>query len=93
MAVCNTSTLLESAKCFSCLSKKELQAVIAQLLCNISSAGTGVGEVLTGSFDDPNGNVTPTNTAGAAIYYKDSDTLQMYRWSVIQQLWIATITT
>jgi len=40
MATCNPTTLLESAKCFSCLSKKELQAVIAQLLCNITAAGT-----------------------------------------------------
>jgi hypothetical protein len=39
MATCNPSTLIESAKCFQCLSKKELQAVIAQLLCNISSDG------------------------------------------------------
>lgn len=37
MAACNPSSLLADAKCFSCLSKKELQAVIAQLLCNISS--------------------------------------------------------
>jgi hypothetical protein len=39
MAQCNTSTLLDSAKCFQCLSKKELQAVIAQLLCNLSDTG------------------------------------------------------
>lgn len=36
MATCNPSTLIEQAKCFQGLSKKELQAVIAQLLCNIS---------------------------------------------------------
>jgi hypothetical protein len=29
MAACNPSELLDAAKCFSCLSKKELQAVIA----------------------------------------------------------------
>lgn len=39
MATCNPSTLIESAKCFQSLSKKELQVVIAQLLCNISEGG------------------------------------------------------
>lgn len=93
MATCNTSELLESAKCLSNLNKKELLAIAAQLLCNIAAAGTGVGEVLTGSWDDPNGNIEPTNKNGAALYYKDSETLQFYRWSVIQQLWIGTMTT
>lgn len=39
MATCNPSTLIESAKCFQSLSKKELQVVIAQLLCNITEDG------------------------------------------------------
>jgi len=39
MAQCNPSELLNAARCFNCLSKKELQAVIAQLLCDISTNG------------------------------------------------------
>lgn len=78
MATCNTSSLLTSAKCFSCLSKKELQAVIAQLLCNIS--GGGAASPLTQVFSghgDPTGVVTPTATA--AIYF-DEDTGNQYNW-------------
>lgn len=37
MATCNISALLESAKCFGGLSKKELNAAIAQLMCNINA--------------------------------------------------------
>lgn len=41
MATCNPSELLADAACFQCLSNKELKAVIAQLLCNISQGGGG----------------------------------------------------
>lgn len=41
MATCNPSELIEAAKCFQCLSSKELKAVIAQLLCNISQGDVG----------------------------------------------------
>jgi len=83
MAVCNTSTLLDSAKCFQCLSKKELQAVIAQLLCNIS--GGGAESPLTQVFSgvgDPTGVVTPTATA--AIYFDTSDGTQ---WNWFSGVW------
>ena len=61
MATCNTSTLLESAKCFSCLSKKELQAVIAQLLCNIAAdAAAGAACCNLNGHGSPVGVVTPT---------------------------------
>jgi len=78
MAACTPSTLLDSAKCFSCLSKKELQAVIAQLLCNISSgtSSSPLTQVFSGS-GDPTGVVTPTATA--AIYF-DVDTGDQYNW-------------
>lgn len=41
MATCNPSELISDAACFQCLSNKELKAVIAQLLCNISQGGAG----------------------------------------------------
>lgn len=70
MANCNPTTLLEQAKCFQCLSKKELQAVIAQLLCNISDpSGIGGFRNLTG-----NGNPTGVVTPGyIGQYYTDFD--------------------
>lgn len=39
MATCSPSDLLEAGKCFQCLTKKELQIVIAQLLCEINQGG------------------------------------------------------
>lgn len=43
MATCSPSELLASGSCFQCLTKKELQIVIAQLLCEIQSGGGGGG--------------------------------------------------
>lgn len=53
------------------------------------AGGTGgVGEILTGAFTDPNGNVTPTTTTGAALYYQDSaSAVNQWRWSVADQVW------
>jgi len=43
MAECSASELMESGKCFACLTKKQLQIVIAQLLCEINEGGGGGG--------------------------------------------------
>lgn len=40
---CDINTLLNEAKCFSCLDEKSQLAVIATLLCDISAAGGGGG--------------------------------------------------
>lgn len=62
------------------------------------SATTGTTEtsvatqIITGSFDDPNGNVTPDNLLLAAEYYKDENLPNIWRWSVTDQMWFATIT-
>lgn len=98
MATCSTSELMEAGKCFQCLSKKELWIVIAQLLCEIkSSPGLGVpAQILTGSVDDPNGTVAPNDSTMGAIYYRDTagnDLIQMWRWSVADQIWKAVIIT
>ncbi len=65
MAECSPQTLLESGKCFQCLSKKELQIVIAQLLCQIST--DGIGQITTAEGDvfyahTSGGNVVWTQT-------------------------------
>lgn len=91
MATCNPSTLLASASCFQCLSKKELQAIIAQLLCNISD-GSG-GGVYTGADADPNGVVTPGDTTKGNLYYQyPSTTLyNQWLWDVPSQTWLQSV--
>lgn len=63
MAACNPSDLLAQARCFECLSKHQLQAIIAQLLCDINASGGGGGGsgtvYLTGN-GSPVGAETPT---------------------------------
>jgi hypothetical protein len=85
--------LLEETKCFFCYGLTQAELLELGLLLRIVAAGGGSTQVITDSFADPNGNVTPDDPTAGALYYEDSDTLQLWRWSVIQQLWIATITT
>lgn len=47
MPTCIPADLVADAKCFECLSKQQLQAVIAQLLCNINFSGGGGGQAQT----------------------------------------------
>lgn len=39
MAVCNVDTLLADARCFLCLTEKQLRTVQIQLLCEIANEG------------------------------------------------------
>jgi hypothetical protein len=53
----------------------------------------GTAQVIRGAFDNPNGNVTPTNAAAGAVYYKDQSTpIVFWLWSVSGQNWIPAIT-
>jgi hypothetical protein len=73
MATCNASELLAAAKCFSCLTKKELRAITVQLLCNISDSGGGVG----GGFQNLTGNGSPVGVETpdyVGQYYTDFNT-------------------
>lgn len=72
MASCSASDLLSSAQCFACLSKRQLQAIIVQLLCNISVDGTGTTNFV--GSGSPEGVVT----ADPAAMYFDQDTDQFY---------------
>ena len=74
MATCNASTLLQQGAAFQACSKKELQIIIAQLLCNLSASGGGGVSSGNGS---PVGVVTPSGTT--AIYF-DRQTGQQYNW-------------
>ncbi len=55
MATCNPTDLVADAECFACLSKQQLQAVIAQLLCDINAGGGGGGGSQTPWLQNING--------------------------------------
>ena len=78
MAECSATELMEEGKCFQCLSQKELQMVIAQLLCNLSdSTETNPLNKVFSGVGNPTGVVTPT--ALEAIYF-DTSTGVQYNW-------------
>jgi hypothetical protein len=58
---CDVNTLLSSGKDFQKLSKRELQICICQLLCNVSSGGSG--SVLAGSYGGAAPSITPSGPA------------------------------
>lgn len=77
MATCSASELLADGACFTCLTKKQLQIVIAQLLCEISAGGGGGG----GGEQVTSGNGAPSSTpTGSALYY-DNLTGTLYQWN------------
>lgn len=93
MAVCNASELLANASCFQCLSKKELQMVIVQLLCDINASGGGGGGSGSGQIrvytTDPNAEaITPADTALPAVAYSDDGSGAHYGWKVATQTWV-----
>ena len=58
MATCSANTLLSQGTGFQACSKRDLQIIIAQLLCNISNSGTGADVswyvyLPTASYIDP----------------------------------------
>lgn len=64
--------------------------------CGTSSTtgtGTSSGQVYTGSYQDPNGNVTPDDPDIAAFYYYDGEAIYSWKWSVGDQVWYPFITT
>lgn len=83
MSSCSTSELLASGACFQCLTKKELQIVIAQLLCEISSSGGGGG---TPQVFDTYPAVPDDPTKAALSYPSGGGTL--YQWDVGSQTWV-----
>ncbi len=64
--------------------------------CNTGTGSTtstsALVQVIPGSFDDPNGNITPDNPLLGAEYYKDENLPNIWRWSVANQMWFATLT-
>lgn len=72
---CDPNTLLDSARCFQCLSHKELQQVVTYLLCQISG-GSGVN---IGAISSGHGSPAFTPTTSTAVYF-DEDTGIQYNW-------------
>ena len=79
MAECSTSELLAAGKCFDCLTKKQLQIVIAQLLCDISASGAMDQDIFSGNY--AGGEPTDTPTGAQAIGIDTSDGTVWYWYS------------
>ena len=84
MATCTLSTLLSSGKCFCGVTNNPYEIAKLQLLCEINAVLTGgaVGgvQVYDGADADPNGVVTPANTAQPAIYYQNPSVTPYNVW-------------
>lgn len=76
---CEPNTLLDSARCFQCLSQKELQQVVTYLLCQILSNGSSGSAGLSGA-GSPEGVVTANpgttyvNTTDESFWVKKTGT-------------------
>jgi hypothetical protein len=58
---------------------------------NGGSTGVASPQVYTGSWDDPNGHVTPDDPDSAATYYKDgTNPVWKWAWSIENQNWFET---
>jgi len=81
----DAQSLLTAGACFSCLTKKELQIVIAQLLCQIN-AGTSAAYNFfrAGNYGGNQPNWTPTGDVGIGI---DTSTTPATQWLYYQGQW------
>lgn len=83
---CEPNTLLNSAKCFQCLSEQQLQMVITYLLCQISS-GSGGGaspQLVTYTVAPP---ANPTDTSKPAVAYDPTGNLPILGWNTSTLTW------
>lgn len=88
MATCDPESLLAEGACLNCLTDHQLLVTLNQLYCNGGGGGGGGGDrqVYFGN-GDPNGVITPDNTAIANLYYNEDVPGEMWNWSVAQQAW------
>lgn len=83
MATCNPSDLIAAAKCFVPLTKKELLAVMAQLLCNINAAPAPTPqEVFSGNYNGSAPTFTPDGDQAIAV-----DTSTGATWNYYSGAW------
>jgi len=82
---CDTpiSELVESAKCFNCLSEHQLQALVTYLVCQLEGGSIGTTQVLQGNgapTDDPADTSLP-------YIYTDRETGVNYFWNTVTLAW------
>jgi hypothetical protein len=80
--ICTPETLLNAAKCFACLSEKQLAAINSYLLCQILNAGGG-GSSFSGS-----GAPTTQVPAGTSGTYYDYTNNVNYQWNPVSNTWV-----
>jgi len=88
-ASCSAVDLIASAvNCgYNKLSDRDLLACILAAACAGGGSSGGVGAVMTGAFANPNGNVTPADTAAGALYYPIGGGT-LYQWDTNSQTWV-----
>lgn len=66
---CDPKSLNALASCLACLSEKQLLAINAYLLCQISTGGGGAGSsgITFGNYAGGQPNFTPATGTGAAV--------------------------
>jgi hypothetical protein len=83
--ICTPETLLNAAKCFACLSEKQLAAINSFLLCQILNAGgTGGGG---SSFSGSGAPTTQVPTGTSGTYYDYTNNVN-YQWNPISNTWV-----
>lgn len=86
--VCDPNSLLAAAKCFQCLSEKELKQVSVYLLCQISTNGGGGGgaspQLVTYTAGTP---ANPPDVTKPAIAYDPTGNLPILGWNTSTLSW------
>jgi hypothetical protein len=80
--ICTPETLLSAAKCFACLSEKQLAAINSYLLCQILDSGGGGG-----SFNGSGPPTTQVPTGTSGTYYDYTNNVN-YQWNPVTMTWV-----
>jgi hypothetical protein len=83
---CDPNQLLLNARCFQCLSQKELQMVVTYLLCQISigSGGSASPQLVTYTVAPP---ANPPDTSKPAVAYDPTGNLPILGWNTNTLTW------
>ena len=82
--ICTPETLLNAAKCFACLSEKQLAAINSYLLCQILNAGGTAGG---SSFSGSGAPTTQVPTGTTGTYYDYTNNVN-YQWNPVSNTWV-----
>lgn len=85
---CDPTTLAEAAKCLVCLSEKQLMAINAYLLCQITNNGSGADNNNVVYVADPNSEaLVPPDQSAAAFAYSNNSALPTFYWNTTTHVW------